>query len=51
MPRYFEITKTQFYSVLANDEEEALAMVDENKELEPSQTDFDITFIGGKIDE
>ena len=49
--RYFEITKTEIYSVLAGDEEEALAMVDENKELAPTQVDYEVTWVGGKIDE
>ena len=49
--RYYEIRKSETYSVLAEGEEEALAMVEENKELAPSQVDYEVTWVGGKVDE
>lgn len=49
--RYYEITKREIYSVLAESEEEALATVEESKNLAPSQTDYETTWVGGKVDE
>ena len=54
--RYYEITKSEIYSVLAEGEEEALAMVERQsryggEQLAPSQVDYEVTWVGGKIDE
>ena len=49
--RYYEITKREIYSVLAEGEEEALAMVADTDNASASQVDYEVTWVGGKIDE
>ena len=49
--RYYEITKREIYSVLAGGEEEALAMVSDTDNASASQVDYEVTWVGGKVDE
>ena len=49
--RYYEITKREIYSVLAEGEEEALAMVADTDNASASQVDYEVTWVGGKVDE
>lgn len=49
--RYHEITKTETYSVLAEGEEEALAIVAETDNASALKVDYEVTWVGGKVDE